>query len=297
VNTRLTICLLSHERPTDVLRAIESILQQSDRDFDFWVSENSFSDQTSEAIATHYPQVRVVRRQPVLPALEHFNTCIDEISTTHFCLFHDDDLMGPDFVLRIKQQMAAHPHASALAVNAQVETDGVRQDKPSFSGHSPVQWLESPTQLAQRYFSKFQPGIAPFPGYVYNKPLLGNLRFDLQGGKYSDVAWLLQVCQRGVVGWISDPLMVYRIHGSNDGLSESRRDRLRFWRFLRSHAPLVHPEVMEDYRSFMHKKFLDSARLPASRSNKIRRHLKAYRVRRLMRVSHYRAWLLRQWQR
>lgn len=252
--TSLSVFILCHNRPDDAQKAIASVLAQTDRDFELIVSDNSSTDDVQTMLKRNFPTVHCVRRAPMLPALEHFNRCIEEVQTTHFCLFHDDDLMHPDYVAQVKRVAQAHPEAVAIGCNATIETMGITEATPSFRALNPIQMLRHPAELAQRYFARYQSGIAPFPGYTYHRERIGGVRFDPQGGKYSDVSWLLNLAQLGPLVWLNQPLMTYRIHTSNDGNTESRRDRLRFLGYLKKHQSTWAKSILEDYRcSFIYK--------------------------------------------
>jgi len=225
----------------------------------------------------------------MLPALAHFNRCMDEVKECHFCLFHDDDLMGPDFVAEVRACLSVFPATIALGCNAYIQSFGQVKDKPSFLSFRRVEMIKSPQDLGARYFSRAQSGIAPFPSYVYHKQLVGALRFPLDGGKYSDVTWLITLAMKGAIRWINKPLMTYRIHASNDGATESRRDRLRFLAFIKKDKNLLGTAVLQDYRcSFIYKEILKSTDL----SHPSRRHLahtfvKHYRWARYVRLDTY----------
>ena len=288
---KLSIYILCHNRPEDARQAVRSVLAQRDGDFTLTVSDNSSNDDVQRMMKTDFPEVLYVRRVPMLPALAHFNRCIDEAPDGYFCLFHDDDLMGPDFVAEVHASLQALPTTIALGCNAHIESFGQLQKKPSFLSSRNIETISSARDLAARYFSRAQSGIAPFPSYVYHKPQLGQLRFKLDGGKYSDVTWLLNLAMKGHIRWISKPLMTYRIHTSNDGATESRRDRLRFLAFIKKNRTMLGSEVLQDYRcSFIYKTFLKSADLShPSRNRLAQAFVQHYRWARYARFDTYEA--------
>jgi glycosyltransferase involved in cell wall biosynthesis len=275
----LSVYILCHNRADDAREAIRSVRAQTDDAFTLTVSDNSSNDDVQRMMRTDFPDVLYVRRTPMLPALAHFNCCIDEVKDGYFCLFHDDDLMGPNFVAEVRACLQTFPNTVALGCNARIQSFGQLQKKLSFLSNRRVETIASPRDLAARYFSRAQSGIAPFPSYVYDKQLVGTLKFPLDGGKYSDVTWLLNLTMKGAIRWINKPLMTYRIHANNDGATESRKDRLRFLAFIKKHKALLGSAILDDYRcSFIYKTILKSCDL----SNPKRRDLaNAY-------VQHYR---------
>ena len=255
----LDIVILCHNRPLDAQRAIASVLAQNTAGFKLTVSDNSSNDEVQAMVQREFEGVHYVRRTPMLSAMQHFNRCIDEVTADYVCLFHDDDLMHPDFVRVMHQTAAAQPQAVALGCNAVVEVMGRPQAAPSFLARHAVEAIDSAQNLAARYFSRAQSGIAPFPGYVYQRRLVGAKRFLTDGGKYADVTWLLELARTHAMVWIRQPLMTYRMHEGNDGNTESRRDRLRFLAYLKRQRDWLGEGIVQDYRcSFIYKTLLKS---------------------------------------
>jgi glycosyltransferase involved in cell wall biosynthesis len=289
--SQLAIYILCHNRPQYAHQTIASVLAQTDQDFTLIVSDNSSNDDVEHMVRQNFPDVAYVRRRPMLPVLEHFNRCISEASGTHVCLFHDDDLMAADFVQEVKAAISAFPDAIAIGCNARIESKGQLQDRPSFLSRFTHEIIATSRELATRYFGRHQSGIAPFPCYVYQKHLIGLTRFNTQEGKYSDVTWLLRLAARGRFVWINQPLMTYRLHGGNDGLIESRRDRLRFLAYLKQHRNSLGAGLLADYRcSFIYKPIAkaQTAGHPV-RLRLAQRFLRQYSWQRYTRADTYRA--------
>ena len=285
----LGIFILCHNRPDYARQVIQSALDQIDRDFRLIISDNSTDDLVEALMHQEFPSLTYIRRRPALSALEHFNRCIEEATDSHVCLFHDDDLLAPDFVKQVKYAIDHYPDAIAIGCNAQIEVLGKVQSQPSFLSLHHHEVITSPGDLSQRYFARYQSGIAPFPGYVYQRQRLGSTRFVPSEGKYSDVTWLLRLAARGHIVWIRQPLMTYRIHGNNDGLQESRRDRLRFLAYLKRHQGSLGAGLLDDYRcSFIYKPIVQKQQIEHSRKRHIAiRFLRHYGWRRYLRANTY----------
>lgn len=264
----LNLFVLCHNRPDFLRQTLHSIRNQHDRDVELIVSDNSSNDEVEQMMRAEFPQVEYRRRQPMLKPQEHFNRCIDEAQGEYFCLFHDDDLMHPEFVGHMKAAMDADHRLAACGCNALIETMGRIEPRTSFRALGKLEHIGSARDLARRYFARAQSGFAPFPGYVYRRNAVGDLRLDVEGGKYTDVAWLLRLAMKGPMAWLNEPLLTYRIHGGNDGKVESPRDRLRFMAFLKRYPEQFCKALLADYRcSFIYKPLLKSeAATPARRA-------------------------------
>lgn len=224
----------------------------------------------------------------LLKALDHFNRCVDEVTTDYFCLFHDDDIMEPNFVEKMIKCLTKYPQAIAVGCNAKITINDRLQPRTSFRSLREYEVVATPRSLARRYFSSCQCGIAPFPGYVYNKLMLGNQRTTMEGGKYADVTWLLNLVRNAPIVWIKEPLMTYRIHETNDGSEEVLRDRLSLLRYLKKNLAVFGDDLLSDYRSFVYKKILMSNPAPASKRRRLlAAFLKLHRYSRYARVVYW----------
>ncbi len=292
--TTFSLFVLCHDRVDLARQTLHSILSQSDQDFELIVSDNSSNDSVEHMIRVEFPQVEYRRRLPMLFNIAHFNRCIDEAQGEYFCLFHDDDLMHPEFVRHMKAAMEENPQWVACGCNALIETMGKIEPRSSFRAFGKQEPITSVRDLARRYFARAQSGIAPFPSYVYRKSAVGDERLDVDGGKYTDVAWLLRLAMNGPIAWLNEPLLTYRIHGGNDGKLESPQDRLRFMAFLKRYPEEFGKALLEDYRcSFIYKPLVKSEAASPARRTIAHRFLRRHSWSRYGSPSLYRALMRR----
>ena len=288
---RLTIYILCHNRPDFARQTIASVRAQTSHNYELVVSDNSSNDEVEHMVRNEFPDVRYLRRQPMLAPHAHFNRCIGEAQREYFCLFHDDDLMAPDFVETMQQCVRKYPGAVAIGCNAVIENAGKLEARYSFRSYRSFEVIDSARELAARYFSRAQSGFAPFPCYVYNRRMVGATRLAVDGGKYADVAWLLDLAGSGPIVWINRPLMTYRMHGGNDGMVESARDRLRLLAYLKRKRIQFGEGILSDYRnSFIYKPIeRKGTGASAARRRIASAFLKRHRCRRYVRPDTYRA--------
>lgn len=289
---KLTIFILCYNRPAYAKRTIESVLRQTNNEFDLVISDNSSNSEMSQLMLAEFPNLEYRRRVPTLSVADHFRKCISEATTDYFCLFHDDDLMEPNYVDAMLKTVELHPEAVAYACNA-VTIDGEIERKGSFFESDDTHVIiDNPRALAGRYFSKYPNGFAPFPAYVYRSSVVKKIPLDPQtGGKYSDVSWLLEISKNGPIVWNSRKLMRYRMHTANDSNLESLRDRLKLLGFLKLNKSFVGQAVINDYRFGLYKNL--RKRLLMSHDNNFRHrkfiegYLLKYRLKRFFRPKTY----------
>ena len=287
----LGIYLLTHNRQEQALEAIVSILAQSDRQFELVVSDNSDTDQLRHLLKDQ-KGLTYIKRPRVFSAIEHGNLVLSEIVVNnkfdYFTLFHDDDVMLPNYVAEFMKAQTLFPQAIAFGANALIDRNGIERDSSFQSATSYIGPI-SPNQLLRRYFSHHQLGIAPLPSYIYKRSSLEQLRIDPHGGKYGDVQWLTSWAAKGPMYWIGVPMMVYRFHDTNDGSIESRHDRLRFLAFLKASHKMLSPEILSDYRNFLYKKFLPRLKEKGYKKSYrlLSQFITRHRFQRLFRLSFY----------
>lgn len=212
----LTIVVLTHNRSDLIEETVESILHQSCSDFKFVVSDNSSNDDTKVIFQkSSYSKINYIKRNTVLSPFDHFNTVISEIDTRYFVLFHDDDLMLPDYVETMYNAVNNTSYA-AVGCNAYLYSANSAKQKIFMKLNSNVV-LNNKNDIIEYYIGNKR--FAPFPSYIYSKKEISNLRFTDKVGKYSDVAWLIDILNIGKIYWLSIPLMKYRIHSNQDSAS------------------------------------------------------------------------------
>jgi glycosyltransferase involved in cell wall biosynthesis len=287
----LQLFILCCNRPDFARQAIRSAVDQTCHRFQIVISDNSTDTSVESLVRSEFPRLDYRRRERHLRVLEHLNQCVSEASADYVCLFHDDDVLAPRFVERVLDWVAKYPKAAAVGVNAWLAEEG-KPPELSFKALGKAHTIEGAKQLAARYYSRHQLGIAPFPGYIYSVARIADLRFDESAGKYSDVAWLLRVAGRGEIVWIAEPLMTYRLHSGNDGRRESIADRLKLFAYFKRHAQALGGGLIEDFRFFLYKKMLElhrrhGVRVPGARLRLLRAYMTSYRIRRFGRLDHH----------
>lgn len=229
---KVTIVLLSSNRPNFIGKTIDSIKVQSENNFRLIVSDNSSNNEVEQIVADKYPDLSYIRRIPRLSALDHFKTVLSEVNSEYFVIFHDDDLMHEDYVSRMVEVLDADASLSAVGCNARIIKDEDFTKRIFFRQQERKKIIQSNEDFIAPYL-RFMDRVAPFPGYMYRTEKVRGLFLDVaEGGKYSDVSFLMQVASRAPICWLKDPLIYYRFHSGNDSGTNSIPQHLRLLRFI-----------------------------------------------------------------
>ena len=288
----LQVFVLCRNRPDFARQAIQSAMRQTVNRFEIVITDNSTDSSVESLVRSEFPHLKYRRRTSDLSVFDHLNQCLTEATADYVCLFHDDDLLSPRYMECVLEAIDQFPDAAAIGTNAWIAEDGT-PPQLSIETLGKTLFVHDSKQLAEHYFSRHQPGFAPFPGYVYSTARTGELKFNPSGGKYSDVSWLLSVADRGGIVWIVEPLMTTRMHESNDSRQESIGDRLKLFAFFKKHESTLGEGLIEDFRFFLYKKVLELngknlRPLSPSRRRTVEAYLTRYRFRRISRLDHHR---------
>ncbi len=245
----IQVFIATYNRPDLVVKSIHSVLQQSYKNLEIVVSDNSTDHATQEIIQRDFSdKVNYIRRVPSVDGIAHLNLILKEVSADFFMIFHDDDTMHPDMVETLYRKIHSDSSVAAVAANARIIKGSEFTDKTSFSSRIPSVCITTPDEMAYPYLCSNR--IAPFPSYMYRKEVTQKITMDsTQGGKYSDVSFLMKVVRSGKVIWVNPPQMDYYIHATQDSHTNDFLARLRLIYFISQNTNFkLRSKKMRNYR-------------------------------------------------
>lgn len=235
----IQIYLFTFNRVELLLKAIDSINKQTYQNIELIISDNSDNFDTKTKLETlnylQTPNIKYKFRNNLSP-LDHFNLVLSEVSANYFMMFHDDDLMFPEMVSNLYEEIAKNENRSVVAVGANAllmyenKKSKKKYFKKSMSSKNIIK-VDKPIDLARMYINN---NNIPFSSYLYRSNLLSEKKFDLKkGGKYCDCAFLLDINSVGSIHLISKPMMYLRIHGNQDSKVHSLRDNFLLKNYIK----------------------------------------------------------------
>ncbi|SVE58396.1 uncharacterized protein METZ01_LOCUS511250, partial [marine metagenome] len=93
----LTIALTTYNRPNFLSESIESILNQTFKDFDLIILDNG-SDKETRSVINLYQDSRIKYERNDTNDLEFVNRAFDYTQNDFLMIFHDDDVMKPNML-------------------------------------------------------------------------------------------------------------------------------------------------------------------------------------------------------
>ena len=218
----IRIVILSRDRTKYLKETIDSVLNQSlsSEMIRVVVSDNSEKDEVGKMIEKNYSDsdFEYVRRNPTLSSLRHYQSVISECKEKYLVIFHDDDIMRPDYI-KTMFPFIQKKGVAAVGCNAFL----FESDLKSSILSKPFSFEGSKTFTNEKDFLKeyipSSKGIAAFPGHIYNTDILKKIKLRNVHRKDAghDVLTLNSLLSFGTIIWIPNFLMHYRLHNSNDG--------------------------------------------------------------------------------
>ena len=192
---KFQIVILSRDRPEYLKQAIDSVLNQNKGlvDFELVVSDNSEKKEVGKMISENYQSTdfRLLVRNPTLSSREHLKIVISELSSEYAVLFHDDDVMHPDYVKNMSLFLVNINQAvSAVGCNAFIFKKNILKCAQQMHDFESVKLFNSQSDFLSQYLFGMG-GKAPFPSYIYNTKFLKKISItSLPCGKHGDVTLL-----------------------------------------------------------------------------------------------------------
>lgn len=208
----IEIVIPTHNRLPYLQLALESVLAQNYSNFTVTVVDSASSDGTLEFLqSVRCDRLRVVRFEDNLGISGNWTRALQTAEARLISIFHDDDIMLPDFVSRQVQMFSLHPDVVLSHTAGEVISE--RNEVLFFRKHN---WplVTDGKIFVERVLT--EDALVPIPpSVVLNRTFLPETYgFDVNFPAMVDLVAWIQAARYGKIGYISEPLVQYRIHAS-----------------------------------------------------------------------------------
>jgi len=134
----VSVVMPVYNKAPHILRAIESVLNQTFDDLELILVDDASTDGSAEVIAAiNDPRVSVYRRsEPGVGGYQARNLGIENSASDWIAFLDADDEWRPDHLERMRQLAKRHPEASILACGWEIAKNGVSVPNPYYSRYS-----------------------------------------------------------------------------------------------------------------------------------------------------------------
>lgn len=214
---KVSVCIPTYNRSQYLREAIKSVLIQSFTDFELIICDNASSDNTNEVVNSFYDDRISYYRNPTnLGAFKNINLCLQLAKGKYITIFHDDDVMLPDNILKKFNFLEKNPAIGLVDSNAYLIDD--------YGNAKGIYWQNNVDHSVlgegDSHFKKLFLGYNSvcFPAVMIRKECYTKL-----GGfvpiPYCDWELWMRISLFYRLGYIQEPLIKYRRHANNDSLN------------------------------------------------------------------------------
>ena len=233
---KLQVYILSRDRPNFLKQAIDSVLNQKIQiDFELIISDNSESNDIRKMIIKSYKhrKFKYYKVDPPLSSNNHFQLVVSKLKTEFAILLHDDDIVGSNFIYDMLYAITNHNSSVAVGCNAKIFKNNLSDTNKNTHIFDIPKRFDNETDFLSQYLPG-NGGNAPFSSYIYRTKYLKRAFLNIPiKGKHSDVAMLSSLLIYGEILWLEKTLMNYRVHDSNDSVTENILDRIELMNYMK----------------------------------------------------------------
>jgi glycosyltransferase involved in cell wall biosynthesis len=215
MKSKIAICLTTYNRPNYLKIAIDSILNQTLKDFRLIILDNGSDKRTLQLIET-YNDYRITYVRNNKNDREFINKAFDFTSQKYMMLTHDDDIMSKNFLENQIEILENDLSIGVLASSVRLidkEGKDLNRKRPRILRNK--SWSEK--EFIREYF--FRGDIVPCPTCIFRSEIIKSkkLKYNFSVGPAVDLFLLFEINLLGIKIFLSKKaLYKYRIHTKQD---------------------------------------------------------------------------------
>ena len=254
MNRNLNVYILTYNRANYLEQCIQSVLNQTYENFELYVLDNHSSDNTSLVVSgIEDSRLHYIRHEENIGGFGNLIYATQHCEAEFFVMFHDDDIMLPDFLEREIEVMEKNTDVALVSSNAEFlnadgEGTGIRLKK-----------IKKPRvlkkeEIFRRYL--YDGNTLVFPSIMYRKSFLAehNILPNENAGPAGDVIFYCDIGRYGGAAYeLPDVLMQYRMHLGQDSQLSRGMMHVQLFRYMQSdeyYSKLLECNVTGQHRAF-----------------------------------------------
>ncbi len=214
----VTICIYNYNYGRYLRECLDSVFAQTYENIEVCFSDNASNDDSWEIALEYekkYPGIMTVtRNRKNFGSDDNFANCRINIRGKYFFKLCSDDVLAPEFAEKCVALLEKHPNTGYALVHRLIINDaGKRIEEPPFYNQSCI--IPGAEQAAVYMMAAVNPSVSQIM-YRTGVPSLDKLKGSLVARWYGTRIMDFDVCTRFDIGYIKEPLLLHRLHSTND---------------------------------------------------------------------------------
>lgn len=220
----VSVCIPSFNKAKDIGETIDSVLNQTYKNYELIIVDNASTDSTKQVIEKYGDKVKCYYNPVNLGAAYNFNRCISLANYDYILILPADDTILPTFLEKTVRWLEKYPKAGFAA------TRFYTMDKDSNIIKIASAFANSSSVLGKEYTI---PRILNTDGAGIVLPLFRKKYLEAIGGFRTDIffgdvfVWL-QIGYLTDIVYITEPLMTWRYKQSSSMTTDAFKDNTYF---------------------------------------------------------------------
>jgi glycosyltransferase involved in cell wall biosynthesis len=232
---KIDIVIPTYNRSNYLKSAIDSVLKQTCQEFDLYILDNCSNDNTREVVESFSSdKIKYIVNESNLGMVGNWNRALETGNNDLLNIFHDDDMLEPDFVSKVLDFYDKHSDVIFLHTAVTIIDNENKKIKQQVSNYSIIM---SGLDFFILYLKK---GVCVIcPSVVIDRSKIpSNVYFDTSLPFTADLNFWIRISKFGMVGYINERLLRYRRHEESTSASLYRnfeikiQDRFHYKNFL-----------------------------------------------------------------
>ena len=231
----IDIVISTYNRAEHLKKAIESAINQKNQNFNLFVLDNASTDNTEEVVYSFNSQkIKYIKNSKNLGMIGNWNKALKIGNSNYVNIFHDDDILEPHYVELMVSFIKKNKDTALIHTAANIIDENGNFKKKQVMPYKEV------TDGKDFFCSYIQNSLSIIcPSVLINRSKLPlDFVFSEKFPYTSDMNFWVRASKYGSVGYISEPIISYRVHinsGSSSifkNIDVKIQDRLNYGNFL-----------------------------------------------------------------
>ncbi|NQT30024.1 MAG: glycosyltransferase [Candidatus Saganbacteria bacterium] len=218
---KVSVCIPVYNTEKYIGESVNSILNQSYKDFEFVIVDNCSTDATFEILESiKDPRIKLYRNDKNIGSPQNWNRCLELATSEYIALYHADDIYSPTILEEEVKLMDKHHEVGVVfAFVEYLNQSGRHYDDPKLPDifdEINIYDFNTTLNLMMKHACFFV-----CPTAMFRKDIIDSVGgFDYRGYKFTfDLDMWLRIAEKSKIGLINKNLIKYRLHATQNSLN------------------------------------------------------------------------------